>query len=90
MVQYGGWPGSGTMTNTRTELWTQMTLLANLLGRLVKPLKSRNAGRGERVVIKPIDKANEIDCRRDGQMLQMRFCHPHIAGTAQVKGPYSL
>lgn len=68
----------------------QETLLANSSCCLVEPLKSRNAGRSERVAIKPIDKANQIDGRCDGQVLQMRFRPPHIARTAQVEGPYPL
>jgi hypothetical protein len=77
---------------TPDEVFTgpQNTLLANSLGRLVESLKSRNAGRGEWVAIKPVDKANQIDRRRDGQVLQVRFRQPHRARTAQVKGPYPL
>ncbi len=69
---------------------TKVTLLANSLGSFVEPLKSRNAGRRERVAIKPVDNANQIDRRRDGQVLQMRFRQPHIPRTAQVKGPHPL
>ena len=48
---------------------TKTTLLANSLGSFVELLKRRNPGRSERISIKPVDKANEIDRRRDGQVL---------------------
>ena len=66
------------------------TLLANSSGSLVEPLKSRNAGRGERVAIKPVDKANQIDRRRNAKMLQMRFRQPKVARTTHINGAYSL
>ena len=57
----------------QSELAPIWTLLANSLGHLVEPLKSRNASRSERISLKPIGKTNEIDRCRDGQVLQMRL-----------------
>jgi hypothetical protein len=74
----------------KIELDPVWTLLANSSGRFVELLKSRNAGRSKRNVIKPVDKTNQIDRCGDGQMLQMSFGQPHIARTAQVKGPHPL
>ena len=42
------------------------------------------------MVIKLVNKANEIDRCRDGQVLHMRFRPPHRARTAQVEGPSPL
>src|SRR5437660_11246539 len=49
-----------------------------------------NAGRCRKSTIKPVNKTDQIDGRSDGQVLQMRFCHSHIPGTAQVKGSQSI
>src|SRR5579884_1585763 len=73
-----------------SELAPFSTLLANSSGHFVKPLKSRNAGRCERIAIKPVNKANEIDRRGNGQVLQMRFRQPRVARTTQVESPHPL
>jgi len=42
------------------------------------------------MAIKPVNKTNEIDRCRNGQMLHMRFRRSHRTRTAEVESPYLL
>jgi hypothetical protein len=67
-----------------------VTLLANSLRRLVKPFKSGNSGRSERITIEPGDDTHQIDRRSDPNLLYMRFRSSQIPSTSQVKGAHPL
>ena len=51
------------------DLAPNVTLLANSLRRVIKPFKSRNAGRSKRIAIEPGDDTNQIDRRSNADML---------------------
>jgi predicted ATPase len=55
------------------DLHPNLTLLANSLRRVIKPFKSRNAGRSKRIAIEPGDDTNQIDRHRNADMLYMCF-----------------
>ena len=82
-----------TLNNECTSLsqmiHTFSTLLANSLGCLVKPFKSRNLGRSERSAIEPGNEADEIDRGSNAKVLHMRFRQSQIARATQVKGTHS-
>ncbi len=72
------------------ELAPFSTLLANPLHRIVKPFKSGNPGRSERITVEPSNETNEIDRRCNAKMLHMRFRQPQIPRTTQIEGAYPL
>jgi hypothetical protein len=80
----------GVIVVEHREVPPLLTLLANSLGCVVEPFKSRNPGRSNWIAVEPSNQTNQIDSCSNTEMLQMCFWQSQIPRATQVKGAHSL